>query len=98
MTQRKFDLLAIAGIFVAYATTIRLALGLDFVGCLLGGTANTIPVVIFGAAVRHTVVRRLVGKSALTQLAAHLLLCAAFVVLSYCLLIVLLGLFNGEGP
>lgn len=97
MRQRNFDLLAIAGIFVAYSITIRLALHLDFVGCLLGGAANTVPVVIFGVAVRRIVVRQLVGKPAVIQLAAHLVLCAAFVFLSYWMLIVLLGLFNGAG-
>lgn len=98
MRQRTFDILAIAGIFAAYAATIRLALGLDLAGCLLGATANTIPVVIFGVAVRRIVVQRLVGRPAAVQLAAHLLLCAAFAALSYLLLIVLLGLFNGAGP
>jgi DNA-binding LytR/AlgR family response regulator len=98
MRQRNFDLLAIAGIFVAYSVTVRLALGLDFVGCLLGGAANTVPVVIFGAAVRRIVVRQLAGKPAAIQLAAHLLLCAAFAALSYVMLIVLLGLFSGLGP
>jgi DNA-binding LytR/AlgR family response regulator len=98
MRKRNFDLLAIAGIFVAYSVTIRLALGLDFVGCLLGGAANTIPVVIFGVAVRRIVVRQLAGKPAAIQLASHLLLCAAFAILSYGMLIVLLGLFGGLGP
>jgi hypothetical protein len=98
MRQRNFDLLAITGIFVAYSVTVRLALGLDFVGCLLGGAANTVPVVIFGAAVRRIVVRQLAGKPAAIQLAAHLLLCAAFAALSYVMLIVLLGLFSGLGP
>lgn len=98
MRKRNFDLLAIAGIFVAYSVTIRLALGLDFVGCLLGGAANTVPVVILGVAVRRIVVRQLAGKPAAIQLAAHILLCAAFVSLSYGLLIVLLGAFNGVGP
>lgn len=98
MKQRNFDLLAIAGIFVAYSVTIRLALGLDLAGCLLGGAANTVPVVIFGVAVRRIVVRQLAGKPAAIQLAAHLLLCAAFATLSYGMLIVLLGLFNGVGP
>ena len=98
MRQRNFDLLAIAGIFVAYSITIGLALRLDFIGCLLGGAANTVPVVIFGVAVRRIVVRQLAGKPAATQLAAHLLLCAAFASLSYWMLIVLLGLFNGAGP
>jgi DNA-binding LytR/AlgR family response regulator len=98
MTQRNFDFLAVVGIFVAYTATIRVAMGEDLIGCLLGGVANTIPVVIFGMVVRHIIVRRLLGKPLEIQLAAHLGLCAAFCVLSYCLLIVLLGLFNGAGP
>jgi hypothetical protein len=98
MRQRNFDLLAIAGVFVAYSVTIRLALRLDLVGCLLGGAANTVPVVIFGMAVRRIVVRQLANKPAAIQLVAHLLLCAAFASLSYWMLIVLLGLFNGPGP
>jgi hypothetical protein len=98
MTQRNFDFLAVTGIFVAYTATIRVALGLDLIGCLLGGAANTIPVVIFGMVVRHIIVKRLLGKPLEVQLAAHLGLCAAFSALSYCLLIVLLGLFNGAGP
>ena len=98
MRQRTFDVLAIVGVFAAYTATIRLAMGLDLAGCLLGGAANTIPVVIFGVAVRRIVARRLVGRAAEIQLAAHLVLCAAFTALSYLLLIVLLGLFNGMGP
>lgn len=98
MRRRTFDLLAVAGIFAAYSVTIRLALHLDLRGSLLGGLANTVPVVIFGAIVRRTILRRLVGKPGLIQLLAHLALCAAFVCLSYGLLIVLLGLFNGEQP
>jgi DNA-binding LytR/AlgR family response regulator len=98
MRQRNFDFLAVAGIFVAYSATTRVALGVDLVQCLLGGAANTIPVVIFGVAVRRIIVGRLLGKPLEIQLAAHLVLCAAFCALSYCLLIVLLGLFNGAGP
>jgi hypothetical protein len=98
MRKRNADLLAIAAIFVAYSVTIRLALGLDLLGCLLGGVANTVPVVIFGVAVRRIVVQQLAGRPAVIQLTAHLLLCAAFASLSYGLLIVLLGLFSGMGP
>lgn len=96
MRRRTFDLLAIAGIFAAYTVTIRLALHLDLRGSLLGGLANTVPVVIFGAVVRRTILQRLIGKPGMLQLLAHLVLCAAFVCLSYGLLIVLLGLFNGQ--
>jgi LytTr DNA-binding domain len=98
MRRRTFDLLAIVGIFAAYAVTIRLALHTDLKGSLLGGVANTVPVVIFGALVRRIILRKLVGKSAAIQLAAHLILCAAFASLAYGLLIVLLGLFYGQGP
>jgi DNA-binding LytR/AlgR family response regulator len=97
MKQRSFDLLAVSGVFLAYSATTGVALGLDLPRSLLGGIANTIPVVIFGMGVRSIVVR-LIARPLRVQLAAHLLLCAAFCTLSYCLLIVLLGLFFGAGP
>jgi len=97
MKQRSFDLLAVGGVFLAYSATTGVALGLDLTRSLLGGVANTIPVVIFGMGVRGIVVR-LIAMPLRIQLAAHLLLCAVFCTLSYCLLIVLLGLFFGAGP
>lgn len=98
MRRGTFDLLAVAGIFVAYAITIRLALHTDLWGSLLGGVANTVPVVIFGALVRRVILRKLIGKPAPIQLMAHVALCAAFTSLCYGLLIVLLGLFYSRGP
>ncbi|WP_233843214.1 LytTR family DNA-binding domain-containing protein [Dyella sp. 2HG41-7] len=99
MKRGTFDLLAVIGIFAAYAITLRLALHSDLRGSLLGGLANTVPVVIFGALVRRIIFRRLIGKPAANQLAAHVVMCAAFAVLSYGLLIVLLGfLFGGGTP
>lgn len=98
MRRGTSDLLAVVGIFAAYSITIRLALHSDLRGSLLGGAANTVPVVLFGALVRRIIQRKLIGKPAAFQLAAHIILCAAFISLSYVLLIVLLGLFNGEGP
>jgi hypothetical protein len=98
MRARTIDFLAIVGVFVAYSITIRLALHTDLTASLLGGAANTVPVVIFGAMVRRIVIRRVVTQSVPVQLAAHLGLCAAFVASSYLVLIVLLGLAQGEGP
>lgn len=98
MRQRTFDLLAIAGIFAAYSITLRLANHSSLAESLLGGLANTIPVVIFGAVVRRLIMGKVAGRPAAFQLMAHFLLCAAFAVLSYGLLIVLLGLFDGGGP
>lgn len=98
MRRGTFDLLAVVAIFAAYSLTVRLALHLDLRESLLGGAANTAPVVIFGALVRGIIQHRLVGRPAAFQLAGHLVLCAVFAALSYVLLIVLLGLFAGGGP
>ncbi|GLQ45941.1 hypothetical protein GCM10007862_09920 [Dyella lipolytica] len=98
MKRRSFDLLAVVGIFLAYSITLRLALHSDYRESLLGGAANTVPVVIFGAIVRRIIQVRLIGKAVLIQWVAHILLCAAFAFLSYVLLIVLLGLLYGGGP
>ena len=97
MKQRSFDLLVVSGVFLAYSATTGVALDLDLARSLLGGVANTIPVVIFGVGVRSIVVR-LIARPLGIQLAAHLLLCAVFCTLSYFLLIILLGLFFGAGP
>jgi hypothetical protein len=97
MKQRNFDLLAVSGVFLAYTATTWVAMGLDLPQSLIGGVANTIPVVIFGMGVRSIVVR-LTGRPLSLQIAAHALLCAAYCTLTYCLLIVLIGLFNGAGP
>jgi hypothetical protein len=97
MKQRSFDLLAVSGVFLAYTATHWVAMGLDLPQSLVGGVANTIPVVIFGMGVRSIVVR-LIAKPLAIQIAAHLLLCAAYCTLTYCLLIILIGLFNAGGP
>ena len=57
MKQRSFDLLVVSGVFLAYSATTGVALDLDMARSLLGGVANTIPVVIFGVGVRSIVVR-----------------------------------------
>jgi DNA-binding LytR/AlgR family response regulator len=46
----------------------------------------------------RSIVARLIARPFHIQLAAHLLLCAVFCTLSYCLLIILLALFFGAGP
>jgi DNA-binding LytR/AlgR family response regulator len=97
MKQRSFDLLAVSGVFLAYTATTGVALGQDLPQSLVGGVANTIPVVIFGIGVRSIVVR-LIARPLPIQMVAHLLLCAAYCALTYCLLIILIGLFNGAGP
>lgn len=95
LARRGPDLLAVALVFVAYTVTVWVALRLSFGAALVGGAANTVPVVIFGAIARHVMVTRLAGRSLPIQALGHVLLCAAFSLLSYWLLVVLLGVANG---
>jgi len=89
------DLLAVGLVFLAYTTTIWLALKATFGGALVGGAANTVPIIIFGAAARSIITRHLIGRPPLFQAMAHLALCAGFSILSLWLLLVLLGMVNG---
>jgi two-component system LytT family response regulator len=98
LERRRADFLAIGLVFSAYTITIWVALKLSFGAALVGGAANTAPVVIFGAAARHFIIRRLAGRGFLTQALGHIALCTAFALLSFWLLIVLLGLANGQSP
>ena len=91
-------ILGVVLVFIAYTITLWVALGTSLPVAMAGGAANTVPVVVFGAAVRHIIVTRLVGKRPVVQFAGHALLAVGFSLLSYWLLIVLLGLVNSTSP
>lgn len=93
--RRGADLLAIGLVLAAYTTTLWVAHNMSFGAALADGAANTAPVVIFGAAARHIIIKRLAGRGLLIQVLGHAALCAAFALLSFWLLLVLLGLANG---
>ncbi len=98
LQRRGADLLAVALVFLAYTITVWAALKLSFGAALVGGAANTVPVVIFGAVARHLIVTRLAGRGLVIQALGHVILCTAFSLLSFWLLLVLLGLANGASP
>jgi two-component system, LytTR family, response regulator len=98
LERRGADLLAIALVFLAYTVTLWVAHGQNLGASLTGGAANTVPVVVFGAVARHVIRTRLAGRGLLVQAAGHLVLCAGFSLLSFWLLIVLLGLVDGTSP
>jgi two-component system, LytTR family, response regulator len=98
LERRGADLLAIALVFLAYTVTLWVAHGQNLGASLTGGAANTVPVVVFGAVARHLILTRLAGRGLVVQAAGHVVLCAGFSLLSFWLLIVLLGLINGASP
>lgn len=90
-----FDAMAVAIVFLAYAITIFIGHDPNLLAAVLGGVANTIPVVMFGAAARWIITKRLVGRSAIDQFVGHTALCLAFSLLSFWILLILLGIMNG---
>jgi hypothetical protein len=87
-----------AAIFVAYTVTLWVALNLSFWAAVVGGAANTVPVIVFGALAYQIIKSRLVGRGLAFQCAGHLVLSLAFSALSFWFLIILLGVTNGVSP
>lgn len=89
--------LALAGtpiVFVSYAIALALARHLPLPIVLAGSAANAIPIVLFGLAAYRAVGLLLVGRRPAVQLAGHLLLGAAYALVTYWLLLVLLGIVD----
>lgn len=81
-------------VFVAYAIAIGVARELPLPITIAGAFANALATVIFGIAAYRLVQVGLVGRPARVQVAGHLLLSLAYALLTYWLLIVLLGAVN----
>jgi two-component system LytT family response regulator len=96
--RRGVDLLLIAMVFAAYSVTLAIANDLDPLSAMAGGAANTVPVVVFGAAARRAIVDRLIGRPLPVQIVGHAALAAAYALLAYWLLVVLIGLKEGRSP
>lgn len=96
---RAFDMLAVAVICCAYTVTIFVARDdTDLGAAIVGGIANTVPLILFGGLVRRFIIEKIVGRSAIRQALGHAVLCMAFSVLSFWVLIILLGMANGASP
>lgn len=92
--HRWFNIVAVAMVFSAYTVTLCFANELPVGQAILGGVANTIPVVLFGGAAHWLIAHRLVGRSGWQQVLGHLCLGAAFSLLALWLLFVLLGMMS----
>jgi hypothetical protein len=96
--RRSGDLVLVALVFAAYSLTLGIANDLGPLSAMAGGAANTVPVVVFGSAARRAIVNRLIGRPLPVQMVGHAALAAAYALLAYWLLVVLLGLKEGRSP
>lgn len=86
---------AAAIVFIAYSLTLAVANTLSFWDAILAGAANAVPTVIFGSIAYGTIAKLVVSQRPIIAVVAHLLICTCFALLSYWLLLVMLGALSG---
>jgi two-component system, LytTR family, response regulator len=85
-------------VFTAYTLTVYVANDVAIGTALAVAAANTLPVILLGAPVFILARDGLAGQGLQRSVVAHLVLCAAFSLLGYWLLVVMLGLAHGASP
>ena len=91
----QLALIATPIVLVAYALVLSIGHESPLQATIPGALANTIPTVLFGLAT-YTLIRTwLIRQRFIVQVAGHVVLCAVFTLLSYWLLIVMLGVVSG---
>jgi hypothetical protein len=82
-------------VFIAYSITLSIANAATFWDALAPAAANTVPTMLFGAAAYWIIITHIAHCPRVFQTSAHLILAASFALLSYWLLLVLLGVAQG---
>lgn len=82
-------------VFAAYVLALGIGHDSPLWAAIPGSAANTVPAVLFGLIAYQIIRTRIVGRRFPQQIGGHVVLCAAYSLLSYWLLIVLLGAVSG---
>ena len=95
---RWFYVMPVVVVFLAYTATLYVARDQNLGQAILGGLANTVPVVLLGSVAWWLIAHKLVGHGIWRQIAGHLCLAAGFSSLALWLLFILLGMINNVSP
>ena len=95
LSLARLALIATPVVLSAYALVLGIGHGSSLWDALPGAVANTIPTVVFGLAAYGLIRGWLIRQRLTVQVAGHVMLCAAYTLLSYWLLLVLLGAVAG---
>ena len=82
-------------VFIAYSITLSIANAAPLWDALAPAAANTVPTMLFGAFAYWIIITNIAPRPTAFRAGAHLILAAGFALLSYWLLLVLLGLAQG---
>lgn len=96
LTDAAFAGLAAGITFSAYFAVFLLVSDSGVIDAAASSLKNLIPLAIVSAAARPIILRHLVGRSVVRQLAGHLCLGTAYCLLLYWLLMVLIGVGEGD--
>lgn len=91
----QLALIASPIVLAAYAAVLSIGHSSPLWETIPGALANTIPTVLFGVAAYALIRTWLIRQRFLVQCGGHVLLCAVYTLLSYWLLIVMLGAVSG---
>jgi two-component system LytT family response regulator len=95
LTTSRLALIGTPVVFAAYTLVLSVGHGSSLVEAAPGGAANTAATVSFGLVAYWIIRNWLRKKPPAVQFVGHLLLCSAYALASYWLLIVLLGAVTG---
>lgn len=98
IATRWFFAMPVVVLFLAYTATLYVARDRHLGQAILGGLANTVPVVLLGSVTWWLIAHKLVDRSVWRQITGHLCLAAAFSSLALWLLFILLGMINSLSP
>lgn len=83
-------------VFLVYVVALGIARDLTLAEALAAGVANTVPTILVALPAYRLVGAWLVGRPLLVQVGGHVLLGAAYALLAFWLLMVMLGAVTGE--
>jgi DNA-binding LytR/AlgR family response regulator len=95
LTGIQLALIATPVVLAAYVMVLSIGHGSPLWDTIPGALANTIPTILFGLLAYELIRTVLVTQPVLVRVVGHALLCGAYTLLSYWLLIVLLGAVSG---
>ena len=90
-------LVAAAGavVMVAYTLALLIANRLPLLDAIVGGAVNLLGTILFGIVANRVVVLWLIGRRPLIQAVGHLAVGSTYALLTYWLLVVMIGVVNG---
>ena len=91
----RLMLVATAIVFTLYAIVLGVARDLTLSLSLAASAANTVPTILFGLAAYRLVSAWLVGRGLAVQVIGHVLIGAGYALITYWLLMVMLGVIHG---